>query len=49
MAAARVAEAAAVRPGTIGAVHHGAAKRHVPLPVPDAGVAVALDVPGASG
>ena len=49
MTAACVPEAAAVRPGTIGAVHHGAAKGHVPLPVPDAGVAVALGVAGASG
>jgi hypothetical protein len=44
-----VPEAAGVRPGTIGAVHHGAAKRHVSLPVPFAGMPVAFLVAGASG
>ena len=47
--AACVPEAAAVRPGTIGAPHDGAAKRDVPLPVPNARVPVAFLVAGASG
>ncbi len=44
-----VPEAAGVRPGTIGALQHGAAKRHVSLPAPDAGVPVAFLVSGAPG